>query len=295
LTAANIKKDDGATNASTHTLFADAQVPITRLFLTKALDAAAVISRGNTSVLYTDKLLGHKPYAFEENVAIDVYAVNKSSITASNLLEKYEQEIRRVLTTYDAYSNVRDLDSVTPEVTDLGYGYLYHTVINVKYKRANDDYTAALPTITYGDNQASTYYFPNATDIQLRDPDTGDIRLSPPGRLGNILQILGGNDIEIQITADLDVDASNNKRWKRPQSVDAITDSVPWQVFTEIKFGNKTDSDQIYQNLNWGGGTTLPVRLTDLQVDGSTLTVTFRRYSATAGASGTSKAWYGIS
>jgi hypothetical protein len=70
---------------------------------------------------------------------------------------------------------------------------------------------------------------------------------------------------------------------------------VPFQVFTEIMFGNKTDADQIYQNLNWGGGTTLPVRLIDFNVDGSTLTVTFRRYSATSGSLGTSKAWYGIS
>jgi len=127
------------------------------------------------------------------------------------------------------------------------------------------------------------------------DPDTGDARLLPPGRLGDIVQILGGSDFEIQITADLDIDAPNYKRWKRPQTSGAITDTVPWQVFTEIKFGNKTSANQIYQNLNWGGGTPLPVRLTDFSVDGSTLTVTFRRYSATSGSAGTSKAWYGIS
>jgi len=44
LTANNIKKDDGTTNASTVTCFDGATYPITRVFLTKAVDAAAVIS-----------------------------------------------------------------------------------------------------------------------------------------------------------------------------------------------------------------------------------------------------------
>ena len=295
LTAANIKKDDGSTNASTHTLFNGATYPVTRLFISdKTLDAAAVISRGTSTTLYTDKLLGRKPYAFDETVYIDIYAVHKSSITASNLLEKYEQEIRRILTTYDAYSSVRDLDSITPEMTDLGYAYLYHTRITVKYKRNNDDYTAALPTITYGDNQGSTYYFPNATEISILDPDTGDVKLFPPGRIGNILQILGMEDFEVTITCDLDAEPAA-KTWKRPQATTPKTDAVPFQVFQEIKFGGKTDTDQVYQNLNWGGGTTIPVRLTAISVNDSTLTVSFRRYSASSGSGGTAKQWYGES
>jgi hypothetical protein len=295
LTAANVKKDDGTTNASTATCFDGATYPIPRLFLTQALDAIAVISRKPSEPIYTDKLLGHKPYAFNEQVEIEIYAVNKSGVTASNLVEKYEQEIRRIYTTYDAYANVRDLDTITPSLTDLGYAYLCKTGISINYKRNNDDYTAALPTITYGDSQGTTYYFPNATEIRIIDPDTGDALLTSPGRLGDILQILGGSDIEIQITADLDVDAAGNKRWKRPQTTGAITDTVPWQVFTEIKFGNKTSANQIYQNLNWGGGTTIPVRLTDLTINGSFITLTFRRYSASNGSSSTSKVWYGIS
>jgi hypothetical protein len=294
LTAANIKKDNGTINASTLTCFDGLTYPITRLFLTKDLDAIAVISRKPSTPLYTDKLLGRKPYAFNEQIEIEIYSVNKSTVTATRLAESFEQEIRRIYTTYDPYANVRDLDTITPKITDLGYGYLYHIAILIEYKRSNDDYTAALPTITYGDTQGSTYTFPNATEIRVRDPDTGDIRLLPPGRIGNITQILGMDDFEVDIVADLDIDASGNKRWLRPQTSGAITDTVKWQVFTEIKFGGKTDTDQVYQNLNYCG-TTIPVRLVDFEVDGSTLTVTFRRYSATTGSGSTSKVWYGIS
>lgn len=294
LTATNIKKDDGTTNAATATCFDGATYPITRLFLIKTLDAVAVISRKSSTPLYTDKLLGRKPYAFNEEVVIEINAVNKSTITATNLAEKFENEIKRIFTTYDATANVRDLDTITPALTDLGYGYLFHTAIVVEYKRCNDDYSAALPTITYGDNQGTTYYFPNATDIKIIDPDTGDAHIVLPGRLGDYLQNLGGADFEVQITCDIDIDASN-KTWKRPQASTPKTDTVNWQVLSEIKFGNKSDAQQVYQNLNWGGGTTIPVRLVDLQVNNSTVTVTFRRYSATNGASGTNGAWWGIS
>lgn len=294
LTDANVKLDDGATEASTHVMFDGARYQIDRLFTTKDVDVVAVISRGTTEALYTDKLLGRKPYGFNESVKIEICAVNKSGVTATRIVEMYEQEIRRVLTAYDPYANVRDLDTISPSMVDLGAGYMYSTAIEVNYKRSNDDYTASLPTITYGDTQASTYYFPNATEIQLRDPDTGDVILTPPGRAGGILQSLGTADIEIEITCDLDIDASGNKRWKRPQTTGAITDTMKFQVFTDIKWGHKTDSDQVFQNLNWGGGTTLPVRLISIDVNGPMLTLVFRRYTSSDAISGTAKAWYGI-
>jgi len=298
-TAGNVTKDDGTTAASVVTCFDGATYPITRIFLTKAIDAVAVITRNDkaTSTIYTDKLLGRKPCGTIEQVQIDIYAVNKSTITATNLAEKLEAEIKRIYTVYDPISTVRDIENIKPDAIDLGYGYLYQTSILIEYKRPLDSYVAALPTITYGDSQATTYIFPNATDIKFSDPDTGDVRMLPPGRLGDYLQILGMSDFIVTITADIDLDASN-VRWKRAGSGSQVTlpaaDVVAWQVFSEIKFGGKTSANQVFQNLNWGGGTTIPVRLVDFNVDGSVLTVTFQRYSSASGSAGTVKAWYGM-
>ena len=71
------------------------------------------------------------------------------------------------------------------------------------------------------------------------------------------------------------------------------TDDVAWEVFNEIKFKGKTDATMIYQTFNYGGGSTVPVRVTSTAVDGETLTVHLKRYSALDQASGTYSAYYG--
>lgn len=293
LTASNIKKDDGATNAATAAMFGDVSYPVTRLFLTKALDAVAVISRGASNVLYTDWVFGHKPYGFEEAVKIEICAVNKDGVTASNLVEKFEQEIRRIFTAYDPYSNVRDLDTIEPTTVDLGYTQMCKTTVNIRYKRCNDDYTPTTPTITWGPSAAptGTYTFPNITNFQLRDPDTGDVRILPPGRIGDLLQILGSSDFDIVLTCDLSVEPAA-KTWKRAQA-STKTDVFGWQVFEDIKFGGKTDATKIYQTFNYGGSASIPVRVIDVSVDGEVLTVALKRYSSSSGSGGTYSAWYG--
>jgi hypothetical protein len=295
LTANNIKKDDGTTNATTHTCFDGATYPLTRIFLTKAVDAVAVISRGTSSTLYTDWVFGHKPYGFEEGVKIEVFAVNKTGITASNLAEKMEQEIRRIFTVYDPYTNVRDLDTIAPSTIDLGYTFLSKTEVNIKYRRANDDFTPTYPTITWGPSATptGTYTFPNVTKFGYVDPDTGDIRILPPGRMGDVLQILGSEDFEIVLQSDLSLEPAA-KTWKRAQAA-AKTDGVAWQVFNDIKFSGKTDATKIYQTFNYGGGATIPVRVTSVSVDGETLTLHLKRYSSTDQASGTYSAYHGTS
>jgi hypothetical protein len=293
LTANNIEKDNGSTDASTLTCFDGIPYPITRLFLTKAHDAVAVISRGTSTVLYTDWVFGHKPYGFEEEVKIELYAVNKVGITASNLLEQFEQEIRRIFTVYDPYANVRDLEAIAPSMIDLGYGFLYHTAITIKYKRANDDYTPTYPTITWGPSTSATgtYTFPNVTKFGYVDPDTGDIRMLPPGRMGEIVQILGSEDFEVVLVSDLSLEPAA-KTWKRAQA-STKTDDVAWEVFNEIKFKGKTDATMIYQTFNYGGGSTVPVRVTSVAVDGETLTVHLKRYSSVNQSGGTYSAYYG--
>lgn len=293
LTAVNIKKDDGTTNASTATMFSDVSYPITRLFLTKALDAVAVISRGSTNTLYTDWVFGHKPYGFEEQIKIEIYAINKSGVTASNLAEKYEQEIRRIFTAYDPYSNVRDLETIEPSTVDLGYTLMCKTTINIKYKRANDDYTASYPTITWGSSTSATgtYTWPNVTKFEYRDTNTGEIKILPPGRLGEIRQILGNPDFEIILHSDMSLEPIA-KTWKRAQA-STKTDDCAWEVFNQIKFDGTTSNTKIYQTFNANIGATIPVRIENINVDGENLAVTLRRYSSTDQSGGTYGAYYG--
>jgi hypothetical protein len=294
LTATNIKKDDGTTNASTATCFDGATYPLTRIFTTKAVDAVAVISRKTTNTLYTDWVFGHKPYAFNEQVQIEIYAVNKSGITATNLVEQFEQEIRRIFTTYDAYTNVRDLDSIAPSMEDLGYCYLYKTTVNIQYKRRNDDFTPTYPTITWGPSVTATgtYTFPNVTKFQYKDPNTGEIRMLPPGRQGDLIQILGNPDFEIILTCDMSVEPAA-KTWKRAQTA-AKTDYVNWQVFDEIKFTGTNDATKVYQTFNYGGGATIPVRLGEISIDGEVLTVPMKRYSSADQAASAYTAYHGL-
>lgn len=293
-TAGNVKLDNNSTNATTHTCFDGLVAPITRIFTTKDLDVLAVISRGTSNTLYTDWVFGHKPYAFEEEVIIDIYTINKSDVTATRLVEAYEQEIRRIFTTYDAYSTVKDLNTITPEKTDLGYTYLHHTAVNIKYKRANDNYSPTYPTITWGPSATptGTYTFPNVTRFQYRDPNTGEIRLLPAGRQGEIIQILGNPDFEIILTCDMSVQPAA-KTWKRAQS-GSKTDAKEWQIIDEIKFTGTNDSTKLYQTFNFGGGTTIPVRVGEPSIDGETLVVPLKRYSATNQSSSTYSAYHGF-
>lgn len=296
LTAANMKLDNGSTNASTIISFDHPPYycPISQVFLTKNVDGIFSIGKEPVQALYTHD---HYPYAFIESVPISCYTVNKAGLTATNLLEQMEQEIRHVATDHPLGS-IRSIDVIrhpTPE--NIGGVMLYSSTVTIRYLRANDDYTPTYPTITYGDSQASTYTFPNVTSISISDPDTGDAYLLPPSRIGAITQILGMDNFEVTLTCDLNVENSA-LTWKRPQATSPKLDSVEEQVFREIKFGGKTDSDQAYQNLNLGYGAVLPVRLTNINVDRSgenaVLQVTFRRYSSSDGSSGTYKAWYGL-
>lgn len=275
LTAANIKKDDGATNASTITCFDGASYPISRLFLTKTVDAVAVISRGSTSTLYTDRLSGHKPYAFEEGVKIEIYAINKSGITASNLAEKYEQEIRRIFTTYDPYSTVRDLDTIEPSMIDLGYIQMCKTGVTIRYKRPNDDYTNSGVTITYGASQANTFTIPNIIKSNLPLTNNDNFQRMPT-RLGQYPFMLGSDSMDLFITVDLSVG-----NWLRPQGSASKTDVFPHQVFLDIMGSAGT---QAYQTLDVGW-MSFAVRLVKLDPvsDGNSheVTLSFKEYNAT--------------
>jgi hypothetical protein len=150
LTAANMK-DDINSATTVITCFAGADYSLNRVFNTKDVDGIFVIDKATVTPRYTSD---HYIYAFEESMPITCYAVNKSvfmgkKVTAVNLLEKMEQEIRRITTAYPRGS-LRKITAITNEPVNFNGETLYSTTVNLEYVRANDDYTPTYPTFDYG-------------------------------------------------------------------------------------------------------------------------------------------------
>jgi len=146
LTAVNLKKDNGAF-ATYITCFDGADYSITQVFLTKDVDLVFSVGKEQATVK-TDYL--HEPYAFIESVPITVSAINKSGITAINLIEQAEQEIRHIISDHPLGS-IREISNTKPVEVDLGETKLYSSTVIVRYTRVNDDYTPTVPVISYGE------------------------------------------------------------------------------------------------------------------------------------------------
>lgn len=162
LTTAAIKKDDGVTNASWRVMFDEPDFHWVRLFDVLSLDAVIMVSRGDTKAL---SQYNKVPYAFDETCTLKVYAINKSTVTAVNLVEQIEQEIRNALSDYAVASgsSFRSLERVKA-FTDKVSGVEVHGLeLTLRYVRANHDYTPSLPTVSYGTgffDDFTTFYSP---------------------------------------------------------------------------------------------------------------------------------------
>lgn len=149
ITATNIKKDDGATNAATHIMFDEPDFHWIRLFDTLAKDVVFTVSRGDcTSLLQYHK----KPYAFNESCTVTITAINKATVTAVNVIEQAEQEIRHVLTDYAsvAGSSFRSLDHIKNFTSKVGGVMVYGVQLELRYVRVNHDFTPTVPTVSHG-------------------------------------------------------------------------------------------------------------------------------------------------
>jgi hypothetical protein len=146
ITDGNLKEDNGSTNVTWRSCFDGAPYPFSKIFLTKNIDLVFSISKEDAKPRLNYE---HYPYAFDETVSITVYAVNKSGITATNLIEQAEQEIRHVVTDHPLGS-IRSIESITHKPVDLGSTTLYSTTVKIKYTRINDDLVPTYPTVTYG-------------------------------------------------------------------------------------------------------------------------------------------------
>jgi hypothetical protein len=250
-----------------------------REFVDNDLDGIAFISAADGKpVSGIDK----KPYAFEESAVINLRCTDKAAITGRNLIEKFEQAIKHVATDHPLGS-VRQLTVVRhPEPDDKGGIRIYRTEIQLRYKRANDDYTPTTPSLTYSTIAGGpyTFIFPNVTNITLPNINN-DVYLLMPSRLGNYPQALGSESMELQLTCDLDMEP-HDLTWLRPQTATPKTDAVNFQVFLDIMHSAAQTEPYMILTLDWGW---FNVRLTKMEpgYDGNanTITLTFKEYNDT--------------
>jgi len=304
ITAANIKKDNAVTNASTHFMIEREGYPIAELLLYggKNLDAVATIHLSQSTPLLgynSSSMKIDKIYAYDETVEITLCAVDKSGVTAENVLEQFEEEIRHVVTDYSVggadffVGSLRSIKSGTTQHFNLGESTLCTRKVTLNYKRFNGEYGNSGVTIAYGVARASTYTLPNVVRISYPTLEVSDALLQIPSRIGDYTQVLGMGSMEIEVTCDLDVE-DIDCTWKRPQDTTPKTDDVGFQVFLEILHNAALTWTYQTLNLNWGS---FSVRLVKVQpsLQGDNLvTLTFREYNATS-ASDTYTSRWGIS
>jgi hypothetical protein len=275
------------------TVFAGGDYPIEREFTELHTDLLVAIETVQSTPTYDYK---HEPYKFTETVTLTCSQMDNATYTAVNTLESYEQSIRNLATDYPICDSkcVRHVSSTKPERLNIGGIWLWQNTITIEYTRVNDDYDGSGVSVTWGPSTSATGTFtiPNIIDWYFTDADGLDIRLHPLGRIGDLTHVMGLEDWEITFICDLDMEPAA-LTWKRPQTTAVKTDNNNYQVFQDIKFNGKYSTAQKYQTLNIGQGNTVPVRINKLDVRNSTLTVSFKRYSATAGTAYTT--WYGTS
>ncbi len=127
LVAADITKDDGVTQASYTLCFAKPNYQISQVFNIKDVDLVFSIGIPESEALP----LG---VGYLEKVPIELFAINKTDVTATNLIEKGYQELRRICETYPL-SSLRTLDRLTDNEQNLGSTVLYSVSYIMRYKR----------------------------------------------------------------------------------------------------------------------------------------------------------------
>jgi hypothetical protein len=98
-----------------------------------------------------------KPFAWKETVSIQLNTIDKAGISGVNLLEQAEQEIRRVYNTYASAAGVslRRIERGRETSENYGATVIYGLELTITYYRADTNYTAAYPTLSF--NPGVTY------------------------------------------------------------------------------------------------------------------------------------------
>lgn len=297
----NITDDSGATNASTHFMVYYEGYPIKRLLLEggKDLDAVATLKVTSSTPLFgynSTSMHIDKIYAYNETVEIALHAINKSVITAENVLEKFKEEIRHAITDHSADTASYSIHSISSESSahkTVGETSLHTYVVTVTYKRVNDEYVDSGVTLDYGATRASTYTFPNIVAVSYPTLEVSDALLKIPSRIGDYTQVLGMGSLEVELTCDLEV-CTSATTWLRPQDTTPKTDDVSFQVFLEILHNAALTWTYQTLDLGWASFSVRLIRVQPSLRGENMVTLTFREYNSTS-ASGTYTSRWGIS
>jgi hypothetical protein len=251
-----------------------------REFIDNDLDAIACITTSDGKPIHG---IDKKPYAFDESALIKLRTTDKAGVVGRSLLEKFEQAIKHVASDHPLGS-IRQLTVVRhPDPDDKGGCRIYQTDIQLRYKRANDDYLPTTPSLTYSTISGGpyTYIFPNVLKVSLPNINS-DVFIQIPGRLGNIPQSLGSESMEIQLTCDLDIEP-HNLTWKREQTTTPKTDTCNFQVFLDIMHSAAQSEPYMILTLDWGSFNVRLIRIEpDYTGETNNITLTFKEYNSTA-------------
>ena len=129
INAVNLKEDNGTTNASYITCWANPPYPIKKVFVGKLVDIIFSIDRGQSK-----QQVGHNKYAYayNEKVPVEVFTIDKTGITGENLMWQGERELRRISEAFPLGS-VRDFETMQPTTKSLGSTTLYSVKCVLNY------------------------------------------------------------------------------------------------------------------------------------------------------------------
>jgi hypothetical protein len=116
VTATNLKKDNGSTNAAYITCMGMADYPIQHVFLgSKNVDLVFSIDEPTSEPLVSHD---QTPYGYREQVPITVFALDKSGITAVRLVWAAVQELRRIAAE-NPWGSLRTIKQMKPNPVGL--------------------------------------------------------------------------------------------------------------------------------------------------------------------------------
>jgi hypothetical protein len=129
------------------TMYAGLDYPVEYEFTDNHLELICAVDVAPSKPEYN---ANHYPYKFVETVNLHLYAMDTAMLTAANILESYEQAVRKVASDHPIGS-IRKIESTKPERVNIGgYKYLWTQTITISYIRVNDDYTPTAPSFDYG-------------------------------------------------------------------------------------------------------------------------------------------------
>ena len=128
---ANITKDNDLTQATWKVFFGFPDYPLSRIFKDKAVDLVFCV---DTATSKSMRDFRQYPYAYDEVVPIEIFAVDKTGITGTKLRWKAEAELRRITEAYPLAS-IRWIVRGQENQKNLGSQTLYSVKYELGYIR----------------------------------------------------------------------------------------------------------------------------------------------------------------